>query len=224
MPSTHDDRAQFVFESARPHVAGWPSGLWHSEVHQPHSSQALCVSVWGTIAAHPDRAAIVKTVLVAAGLSPGAISSAKVRCEAGARHELAALLNETGGNATPTCVDALIEWPGGTIAIESKFTESSFGTCGQLRARTDIPPGDPAKRYKLGPACTGHHGPGSDLKTLTSAPRLPGSSWNFGDDPHGLTVNGNGLAGLLAVAVVVGNEEGVSLDRDHELGEVAGSR
>ena len=66
-----------------------------------------------------------------------------VRCEAGAQHELAALLNETGGNATPTCVDALVEWPGGTIAIESKFTESSFGTCGQLRARTDIPPGDP---------------------------------------------------------------------------------
>ena len=109
-------------------------------------------------------------MLVAAGLSPGVIGSAKVRCEAGAQHELAALLNETGGNATPTCVDALVEWPGGTIAIESKFTESSFGTCGQLRARTDIPPGDPKKRYKLDPACTGHHGPGSDLKTQTSAP------------------------------------------------------
>ena len=188
MSSAHDDRAQFVFESARPHVAGWPSRLWHSEVHQPHSSQALCVSVWGTIAAHPDRAAIVQTVFAAAGLRVGILRSPTVRCEAGAQHELAGLLNETGGNATPTCVDALVEWPGGTITIESKFTESSFGTCGQLRARTDTPPGAPDKRYKLGPACTGYHGPGSDLKTRTSAPcrlatwdgdRAPRLYWNI---------------------------------------------
>jgi hypothetical protein len=170
VPAHDVDRTRFVFESARPHVADWPPSLWHSEVHQPHSSQALCVSVWGTIAMHPDRADILQRVLSTAGLTLGAPAGANVRCEAGAEHELAALLNETGGNATPTCVDALVEWRDGTVAIESKFTESSFGSCGQLRERVDVPPGAPDNRQKLGPACTGRYGRGSDLKTRTNAP------------------------------------------------------
>jgi len=51
---------------------------------------------------------------------------------------------------------------------------------------------------------------------------MSGSSWNFSGDPRwvdGQTVTG--LCGLAAVAVVVGGGEGVTLDRDDELGEVA---
>lgn len=191
MSSAADDRAAFLFAGARSHVADWPSGLWHSEVRQPHSSQALCVSVWGTIAAHPARAELVQSILEVAAMNPGAVRAPTLRCEAGARHELAGLLNETGVNATPTCVDALVEWPGGIVTVESKFTEPSFGTCRQLRARVDVPPGAPEKRRKLGPACSGHHGPGSDLKTRTRAPcrlatwdgdRAPRLYWNLAWD------------------------------------------
>lgn len=165
-----DDNTAYLFESARQHVADWPAKLWHSGIGEPQSSQALCVSVWGTIAAHPGRTAVLGAVLGGAGLQPLALTGPSVICEAGARGELAYLLNETGGNATPSCIDALVDWPHGTIAIESKFTEPSFGQCGQVDPRVDKPPGAPGQRFDLGPACSGHYGPGSDLKTGTRTP------------------------------------------------------
>lgn len=97
------------------------------------SSQALCVSVWGTIATHPKRTVIVRDVFAAAGRDLGKVTAPRIRCEAGADGDLAHLLNETGGNATPTCVDAMIDWPRGTVCVESKLTEPSFGACSQTR-------------------------------------------------------------------------------------------
>lgn len=171
-----DDNAQsrrqleHVFPDARGHAANWPQSHWHSAVEQPHSSQALCVSVWGTLAAHRQRARIVSEVFEAAGLDLGPLRGPSIRCEAGAGGELATLLNETGGNATPTCVDALVEWAGGVVAVESKFTEPSFGACGQTQPRTDRPPGAKGTVLKLAAACSGRYGTGSDQKTGTRAP------------------------------------------------------
>src|SRR3954447_4949682 len=160
-----------VFAGAHPHVASWPSALWHPGIGSPRSSQALCVSVWGTIAEHRRRTAIVNEIFAGAGLELGDVSTPRIRCEAGADGGLAYLLNETGGNATPTCVDATVGWPGGLVCIESKFTESSFGACSQTKPRIDRPPGAASgTTIALGPACNGTYGPGSDLKTGTRAP------------------------------------------------------
>lgn len=159
-----------VFEGAHPHVAGWPAKHWHSEIASPVSSQALCVSVWGTIADSRKRNAIITDILTAAGLDVGLVAATKIQCEAGADGKLAYLLNETGGNATPTCVDALVTWKGGALTVESKLTERSFGDCSQTHNRTDKPPGAPGKKIKLGAACNGTYGPGSDLKNGSCAP------------------------------------------------------
>lgn len=162
---------QHVFEGARAHVADWPASHWHSEISSPRSSQALCVSVWGTLAGSRKRAAIITDIVAAAGTDVGPIAAPTVRCEAGADGGLAHLLNETGANATPTCVDALVTWAGGALTVESKLTEPSFGDCSQTHQRTDKPPGAPkGTRIALSPACNGTHGTGSDLKTGTRAP------------------------------------------------------
>jgi hypothetical protein len=120
-------RIDHVFRGAHAHVADWPASHWHSHIGSPKSSQALCVSVWGTVAAHPNRTAFVNEVFAAAGLDLGAVTAPRIRCEAGADGGLAHLLNETGGNATATCVDAMVEWSGGTVCVESKLTEARFG-------------------------------------------------------------------------------------------------
>lgn len=164
------DRLSHVFPGSHAHVAEWPAKHWHSAIGDPKSSQALCVSVWGTIAAHRNRTAIIAEVFAAAGLDVGVPAAPNVTCEAGADGGLAHLLNETGGNATPTCVDALIEWPKGTVCVESKLTEASFGGCSQVLQRTDRPPGAPGTTIALGKACSGTHEPGSDLKTGSRAP------------------------------------------------------
>src|SRR5215210_3374086 len=50
---------------------------------------------------------------------------------------------------------------------------------------------------------------------------MSGSSWNLGGDLPGWRSDGNGLGDLLAVELVRGGDEGVTLDGDDELGEVA---
>jgi hypothetical protein len=178
------DPTAHVYSGARAHVARWPPGHWHAAIAAPTSSQALCVSVWGTIASHPQRATILQGIFTAAGLDLGDLSSPTITCEDGADGTLAHLLNETGGNATPTCVDALVDWSAGAVCIESKFTEPSFGACGQTSVRTDRPPAAPAgTKILLRPACDGTHGTGSDFKTKTRAPcRL--STWDGSRAPR----------------------------------------
>jgi hypothetical protein len=127
--------AEHVFVRAREHVSDWPRSRWHTGIGSPNSSQALCVSVWGTLASHPERDSILEEILDLAGLHVGTPRATRITCEAGADGTLAHLLNEVGGNTTPTCVDALIQWPGATIAVESKFTETGFGGCRPVRPR-----------------------------------------------------------------------------------------
>ncbi len=67
------DRLSHVFPGSHAHVAGWPAKHWHSAIGDPKSSQALCVSVWGTIAAHRNRTAIIAEVFAAAGLDVGVL-------------------------------------------------------------------------------------------------------------------------------------------------------
>ena len=129
------------------------------------------MSVWGTLASHAQRASILSEIFTLAGLPFGMPRGTKITCEAGADGSLAPLLNETGGNAKTKCVDALIKWPDAFVAVESKFTEPSFGVCGQVRRRTDRPPDGPrTKPVSLPAACDGTYGAGSDHKTHTRAP------------------------------------------------------
>ncbi len=160
----------YVFAGAHAHVRDWPAKHWHSGIAHPHSSQALCLSVWGTLATHRRRTAIVTDILTTAGLDVGPLRAPVIQCEAGADRSLERFLNETGGQTTPTCVDALLEWPGGVVTVESKFTEPSFGACSQVSPRTDIAPRDEGERRMLPAACSGRYGIGSDRKTETRAP------------------------------------------------------
>jgi hypothetical protein len=162
---------EHVFSGAHGHVADWPADHWHTGIARPHSSQAVCVSVWGTLAEHPRRDLILADLLEVAGLEVGTPAGARITCEAGADGSLSGLLNETGGNTTPTSVDALVRWPGAVVTVESKFTETSFGRCNQTKRRIDKPPGAAKeRRIHLPAACNGTYGIGSDQKTHTRAP------------------------------------------------------
>jgi hypothetical protein len=49
-----------IFPGARPAIADWTDFRWHStsagvDSHQPNSSQALAIDVFGTLAVSPDR-------------------------------------------------------------------------------------------------------------------------------------------------------------------------
>lgn len=172
-----------IYAGAVSHVRAWSRGRWHKGVGQPHSSQALCVSVWGTIAEHPRRAALLSRIFRAAGLASAPDTSVEVTCEVVDRPRL---LNETGAGTRPTSVDALVEWSGGTVAVESKLTEPHFDSCGQVTGRPAAGQGS-----SPGPACSGRYESGSDLKTRSQAPcrlqvwdgdRAPRLYWQVGWD------------------------------------------
>lgn len=144
-----------IHPDARGAVEDWGTFPWHRDrsglpdSHLPHSSQAFCISVWGTMArgdAAGARSALGR-VLGNAGISDTLASRPELRLEYTQRD----VLNEEGAG-NPTNVDALFLYPGLVLVIESKLTES-FGSCGQARNRH----------------CSGRYEVGSDLKTSTDA-------------------------------------------------------
>jgi len=160
-----------LYPGAHAHVEGWDPRRFDARIHSPASSQALCVSVWGTIASLRRRGRILDDVFAAAGFAQPKLSQAQITCEV---RDQGALLNELGARSTATCLDALLTWPLGVMAIESKFTEREFGACSQPRNGW----------------CSGEHAPGSDLKHGTSAPcrlttydgeRTPRLYWTVGE-------------------------------------------
>jgi hypothetical protein len=145
------------------HVREWDPRRWHSGAAQVHSSQALCVSVFGALALSNARGAVIADVATAGGIQL-TIARPEIACEEGSRPEL---LSEHGRRVTPTSVDVLITSPTAIVTIESKFLEVGFGACSQ----------PPRKQ------CSGDFAPGSDLKTKTLAPcRLMG--WDGDRSPR----------------------------------------
>lgn len=145
-----------IHPAAHGAVEDWVTFPWHRDrsgvpdSHVPHSSQAFCMSVWGTMARDDAAAArhAIGLVLGDAEVSESLVASPELRLE----YTQQDVLNE-GGAGNPTNVDALLLCNGLVIVIESKLTES-FGSCGQVKSGY----------------CSGRYEIGSDLKTLTDAP------------------------------------------------------
>ena len=144
-------------------------------------SQALCVSIWGSIAENEKRGAIVRDILAAAGIELRLNAQPTIECEVRGRRDV---LSEYGGS-NPTCPDAIITGGEAVLAIESKFTEH-LGGCSQVKQKTVT---TPKGKVKHPPACSGHHEIGSDLQTMSDAPcrltvqdgeRTPRRYWEVG--------------------------------------------
>jgi hypothetical protein len=140
-----------VHPDALAHVREWPPSRWHSGSVQPHSSQALCVSVFGTLAHKRKRTATLAEIIAKGGIADLVPGTPRIVCEEVGQPTL---LNELGTRTTPTSVDVFATWAGGVLAIESKFLEVGFGRCSQ-----------PGRGQ-----CSGNFESGSDLKANTPAP------------------------------------------------------
>lgn len=128
----------------------WAAGVIDRNAFVPHSSQSLCVSVFGGLRGLRSRGRIMQRILGAAGISGFPGTGPAIDCEERSGHKL---LNEYGG-AHPTCPDALARWDRNAVLIvESKFTER-FGPCSQPKTK----------------ACNGNYAVGSDLLGGTAAP------------------------------------------------------
>jgi hypothetical protein len=150
-----------LYSGALQHIADWKPGRLEKRSYVPWSSQALCISVWGTLDGHPSQDAVLGEISAAAGVDID-LTSAKIECEVRTLHEL---LNEVGGG-TPTSRDVVITAPSAVMVVESKFTEP-LSVCSQ--PRTSMPDltdanGQPAHN------CSGNLVQGSDQKTGTAAP------------------------------------------------------
>jgi hypothetical protein len=150
-----------LFPGALPHVADWTRGRLELRSAALYSSQALCISVFGTLATASERAAIVREIISRAGIEMHLSGQAELECEVRGRHEV---LNEYGGT-NPTCPDVLIEAAGQIVIVESKFTEH-LGVCGQTTARKVR--GADGNNTQVPAACSGYYEVGSDLRTQTA--------------------------------------------------------
>jgi hypothetical protein len=145
------DPHDFLYEGALQHVSKWEKGRLEARSAVFHSSQALCVSVFGALDGHPKSAEIIRAVCDYAGVQVPS-DEPVIECEVRSHRDL---LNEYGTN-NPTSPDALIRWPNFVLTVESKFREQ-LGRCGQVKKTED------------GQACSGNHEEGSDLRTKTDA-------------------------------------------------------
>jgi hypothetical protein len=143
------DPHDFLYEGALAHVAQWEKGRLEARSAVLHSSQTLCISVFGALDGHPKGAEIIAAICEASGVVVPR-STPHIECEVRSHPDL---LNEYG-TSNPTSPDVLVRWPRYVLAVESKFREQ-LGHCGQVK--------------KTDPACSGRHEPGSDLRTKTDA-------------------------------------------------------
>jgi len=70
-----------LFRAALPHIDDWEPGRLEARSYVAWSSQALCVSVWGTIAEREHRRVIVADILSAAGVVLELGGTPKIECE-----------------------------------------------------------------------------------------------------------------------------------------------
>lgn len=130
-----------------------PKFKWHSHANSPRSSQVFCLSAFGGLRGLAQRDGILAGLFGA--VLPGFETPGNEPWEILPEEEDPDLLGEHGSNQ-PTSVDVLCRSATTVVAIESKFVtdaQSGFGACSQATRG----------------ACSGHHGPGSDLSTATAA-------------------------------------------------------
>jgi len=130
---------------------------WHSP-EEPRSSQIFCISAFGGLRRLPDWQQILSRLfgvhLPGLGADP---SWAQPIFEYFDR----SLMAETGP-VTPTSVDVFYSSASAAVCIESKFlfdAREGFGGCSQPRT----------KGVDGTMSCAGYYGPGSDLKTRSTA-------------------------------------------------------
>ena len=157
LPSNVTGIQENLFPSAHQSIRDWTQFRWHrtrsgtATADLPTSSQAFCISAWGTAAS--QHGAGVRSAL-ALVLNDELLSSRLTASEMGVfqlEYVDPLLLGEDGAG-NPTNLDAVWELPGVTIVVESKLLEP-FGSCTQARNGH----------------CSGVYGPSSDLKTQTNA-------------------------------------------------------
>lgn len=109
-----------------------PSFPWHRDrsgnvtASRPHSSQAIAVDVFATIAAMTSRDRILDAWMAALTLPP--LGTARIELEEVIPRQL---LGEPRG----TQVDVLLHGERGLALLECKFTEHDGGSCSQTRPR-----------------------------------------------------------------------------------------
>jgi hypothetical protein len=153
-----------LYPGALAHVRDWDARRLDTNAHVKHSSQALCLSVFGTIAESPRRKELTQAILAEAGLLLVAVDEPTLECEVRDDWEL---LRERGGQHS-TCPDVLITWPDAVLTVESKFTERP-DVCGQPKRRRRTIRTGGGKREAVMAACSGNYEPGSDLVTGSRA-------------------------------------------------------
>jgi hypothetical protein len=116
-----------IFAAAHPVIKDWDRFPWHRpekgaqpDADRPHSSQAFCISLWGTVS-RPEGAE-VRTV-ISQLVDDGCIERhLGQRCpELTLEFADRDLLGEHGAG-TPTTVDARLHYRGFDLIIESKLT------------------------------------------------------------------------------------------------------
>jgi hypothetical protein len=156
-PALQDAIRRNIFLAAHGEILDWATFKWHrtngeADAHVPHSSQAFCISVWGTFASSEGKPVreVVTQLLCDAGFTK-ALHQYPLRLPAKLESDSRELLNEYGG--TQSHLDVALPLDGLSVVIESKLTER-LGTCSQ----------------KKDGHCSGIYGPGSDLKLRSESP------------------------------------------------------
>ena len=157
LPSNVAGIRENLFSSAHQSIPDWARFHWHrsrsgtADADLPTSSQAFCISTWGTAASKDGIGVRSALALV---LKDDLLDSWLTGTEMGDFHLefVDRLLLGEEGAGNPTNLDAVWEFPEVTLVVESKLLES-FGPCTQVR----------------GGHCSGVYGPGSDLKNHTDA-------------------------------------------------------
>ena len=126
---------------------------WHKYAHLPNSSQILCISAFGTLRHIEGRNEVINRFVES--VLPAYQSEPQVpKWDIFLEHERPELLNERGSQ--PTSIDALLVSAKAVVAVEAKFetdAKKGFGTCSTFHSK----------------GCAGFYGPGSDLKTGSTA-------------------------------------------------------
>ncbi len=112
------------------HDAIWQTFPWHKGAASPHSSQALAVSVFGTLVIHPEKQALIDDMVrVMFGWELSLRAEWMVSLEVNMPKGLL-------GERRPTQADVLIENETSVVFLECKFTESGGGPCSQPNPRS----------------------------------------------------------------------------------------
>lgn len=144
-----------IFPAAHRTIEDWDSFAWHVgsggkiDTHLLNSSQAFCLSFWGTLATKEGRHARAEVArLLADDLLSKALTAVECDLALAFEYDNRDLLKEHGG--TQSHLDVVLSLANTSVIVESKLTEN-LGTCSQAERRH----------------CSGRYGPGSDLKLRT---------------------------------------------------------